>query len=154
MTDMDQADALEFFNDVVGESNPHAVPEPEREYVLQAATGRELKVGLIACDRKFVIDQLNKLPDELLELFSEVDDPEEAQEKADASNALTGLSGDAIEAFENLCAESMQHVELSDVQMTQLASQLDLEVLFEIGAIVIEISLEDSGRITGFRVHE
>lgn len=148
---MDEGDALEFYEEVVGGNDPHAVPTPEEEYVLEAANGRELTVGLTPADRKFVIDQLNKLPDELMEMLSEVEDPEEAQERADAQNALTGLSGSAIEAFEELCAEGMQHPELTGHHFEDLVTQLDLEVLFEMGSVVIEMSLEDNGKITGFR---
>ena len=151
---MEQGDALDFYDEVVGgEKGKHKAPEKRKQYVLEARNGRELTVDLTPLDRKFVIDQLNRLPDELLELFSEVDDPEEAQEQANAQNALTGLSGEAIGAFETLCAESMDHAELTEHHFEGLASELSLEVLFEIGSYVIEMSLEDDGKIAGFREH-
>lgn len=151
---MEQGDALDFYQDVVGdEDGPHSAPDATKEYTLEAANGRELTVQITPLDRKFVIDQLNKLPDEMLEMFSEVDDPEEAQEQADAADALGGLSGEAIDSFETLCSESMDHGELTNHHFEGLAAQLDLEVLFEIGAHVIEMSLEDDGAITGFREH-
>lgn len=149
---MEQGDALDFYQEVVGEeSGPNAPPSQRKEYALEARNGREMKVDITPLDRKFVIDQLNRLPEELLELFSEVDDPEEAQEQANAANALTGLSGEAIGAFETLCSESMDHPELTEHHFEGLASELSLEVLFEIGSYVIEMSLEDDGKIAGFR---
>lgn len=151
---MEQEDAMVFFEEVVDDNDPHAIPDPEREFVLEAANGRELTVGIVPCDRKFVIDQLNKLPDELMELLSEVDDPEEAQERAEEQNALTGLSGSAIEAFEELCANGMQHDELTEHHFEQMVAELNLEILFELGSIVIELSLDDNSKITGFRERE
>lgn len=147
----EHGDALEFFEDVVGDDDPHAEPDPEREFELEAANGRVVVMGLVPCDRKFVIDQLNKLPDELLDLLSEVDDPEEAQARADEANALTGLSGQAIDAFEQLCAKGMQHEEYTEHHYKRLVKELDLEILFEMGSMIIEMSLEDTGKITGFR---
>lgn len=145
---MDEGDALTFFEDVVGGENHSSMSR--KEFVLTAANNRELTVYLTQLDRKFVIDQLNKLPDELLEMFAEVEDPEEIDED-EATSALSGLSGSAIEAFEELCAESMDHEELTQHHFEALVTELDLEVLFEMGARIIEMSLEDGGKITGFR---
>ena len=147
---MNEGDALDFYDDVVG-GNDGATVDQSVEYVLEAANGRELTVTLEPIDRKFVIDQLNKLPSEMLELFSEVDDPDEAQEMAEEQNALSGLSGEAIGAFEDICAESMEHGKLTQHHFDDLVQELSLEVVFEMGAEVIEMSLDDDGAITGFR---
>jgi len=147
---MNEGDALDFYEDVVGGGDASA-PSETVEYVLEAANGRELTVELTPVDRKFVIDKLNALPDEMLELFSEVDDPEEAQERAQEQNALTGLSGDAIGAFEEICAESMEHGELTQHHFDEMVEELSLEIVFEMGSEVIEMSLDDDGAITGFR---
>ena len=147
---MNEGDAFAFYEDVVG--GEEGVDNTEQvEYVLEAANGRELELILTELDRKFVIDKLNSLPDEMLEMFSAVDDPEEAQRRAEEQNALTGLSGDAIGAFEDLCAESMEHGELTQHHFDDMVTELDLEVLFEMGSEIIEMSLSDSGKITGFR---
>lgn len=149
---MKQENALEFYEDVVGgEDGPNSAPDQKREYTLEAINGRELTVDITPLDRKFVIDKLNDLPKELMELFSGAEDPEDAQEQAEATDALQGLSGGAIGAFEELCAESMDHGELTAHHFTGIAEELNLEVLFEIGAHIIEMSLEDDGKIKGFR---
>lgn len=145
---MDEGDALTFYNDVVGGDN-HASME-RKEFVLQASNNRELEIYLTKVDRKFVIDQLNKLPEEMLEMFAQVDDPDDIDEE-EATDALGGLSGQAIEAFEELCAESMDHGELTEHHFEDMVTELDLEVLFEMGGRIIQMSLEDSGKITGFR---
>lgn len=147
---MNEGDALDFYEDVV-EDGDATGPDKSVEYVLEAANGRELTIELTEVDRKFVIDKLNALPDEMLEMFSEVDDPEEAQERAQEQNALTGLSGDAVGAFEAICAKSMEHAELTQHHFDDMVQELSLEVVFEMGSEVIEMSLDDDGAITGFR---
>jgi len=148
---MNQGDALEFFDDVVGGEDGAHAPDATVEYVLEAQNGRELTIELVEVDRKFVINKLAALPDEMLEMFTEVDDPEEAQARAEEEQALGGLSGDAIESFEDICAAGMEHPQLTEHHFEDMVSQLSLEVLFEMGAEIIELSLEDDGRITGFR---
>ena len=147
---MNEGDAFAFYEDVVG--GEEGVDNTEQvEYVLEAENGRELELYLKEIDRKFVIDKLASLPDEMLEMFSEVDDPDEAQRRAEEQNALTGLSGDAVGAFEELCAESMEHGELTQHHFDDMVTEFDLEVLFEMGSEIIEMSLGNSGKITGFR---
>ena len=149
---MEQEDAIQFYDEVVGgESGEHAPPATKETYQIEAANGRTLTVDLVKVDRKDVIDQLRRLPDELLEMFDEVDDPEEIQEEQGAANALKGLSGDAIAAFEDICKMGMEHPELTEHHFEGLVRELSLEVLFEMGSVIIDISLQDSGKITGFR---
>lgn len=142
---MDEAEAIEFFDDVVGDSQ-----ETKREeYVLEADNGRELEIYVEELDRTYVIDKLNELPDEMLEQMAQVEADEIEEEEA--AEAAGGLSGDAIRSFEELCAEGMENPHLDTIQFEAMARELSLEVLFEIAGIIIELSLEDDGRITGFR---
>jgi hypothetical protein len=143
---MNESEALEFFDDVVGDSKSSS----SEEYVLESDNGRELNVEVVELDRSYVIDQLNELPDEMLEQMTEIEDEGDIDEQQ-AAQAAGGISGDAIRAFEELCAEGMEHPELTTHQLQMLAQELGLEVLFEVGSIIIEQSLEEDGRITGFR---
>jgi hypothetical protein len=145
---MEEPEAIQFYEDVVGGEN-HAETD-RKEFVLEAANNRDLEIYLERLDRKYVIDQLNKLPDEMLEMFAEAEDPEDIDEE-EATQALSGLSGDAIEAFENICQKSMNHAQLTDHHFEEMVTELDLEVLFEMGSRVIEMSLDEGGKITGFR---
>ena len=45
----------------------------------------------------------------------------------------------------------MEHGELTQHHFDDMVTELDLEVLFEMGSEIIEMSLSDSGKITGFR---
>lgn len=149
---MEETDAMQFYEEVVGDDNSKSTQK--QKFVLEASNGRELTVLLKPADRKYVIDKLNQLPDEMLEMFEKVDDVEDVEdleEEADVGTVLGGLSGDAIQAFEDLCAEGMSHHKLTQHHFEQMVNELDLEVLFEMGSVIIEMSLEDDGRITGFR---
>jgi hypothetical protein len=148
---MEEGDAIEFYDEVVGEQTGPHTPDETKEFVLEARNKRELTVTLEPVDRKAIIDELNNLPDEMLDMFSEADDPEEAQEEAEATDALGGLSGDAIHSFENICAAGMNHGKLTQHHFDDMVEELSLEVLFEMGSNVIEMSLEDDGNISGFR---
>jgi len=144
---MDEGDALQFYEDVVGGEN-HV--DERREFVLTAANNREQTVYLTKLDRKYIIDQLNKLPDEMLEMFSEAEDPEDIDEE-EAASTMSSLTGDAIEAFEKSCVESMDHPDLTEHHFEGMVEELNLEVLFEMGSRVMELSLDEGGKITGFR---
>ncbi len=149
---MDESEAVSFFDEMVNDT-----PSTAREtYVLESETGHELTVYIKQLDRAYVIDKLAELPDEMLQQMEDVDDPENMDEEdaIEATNGLGGLSGDAIRAFEELCAEGMDHSDLTTHQFERIVGELSLEVLFEIGSIIIELSLEEDGRITGFRKAE
>jgi len=45
----------------------------------------------------------------------------------------------------------MDHPELTEHHFEGIVQELSLEVLFEMGSVIIDISLQDSGKITGFR---
>jgi len=148
---MDESEALSFFDEMVNDSQ-----RTTREtYILEAESGHELELHVKQLDRAYVIDKLNELPDEMLEQMQDVDDPENiSEEEALQATGGMSISGSAIKAFEELCAEGMDHPELTTHQFQEIARELSLEILFEIGSIIIELSLEEDGRITGFRKAE
>jgi hypothetical protein len=147
---MPEVDALDFYDEVVGNDTPHA-QGGSVEYTLSASSGHEFTLELQELDRKVVIDKLSELPDEMIDMFDGAETAEEAQQRAENQNALTGLSGDAIRAFEEICALSMTHEQLTEHHLKDMAEELELETLFEMGSEIIEISLENDGRIEGFR---
>jgi len=111
---MDESEAVSFFDEMVNDT-----PSTAREtYVLESETGHELTVYIKQLDRAYVIDKLAELPDEMLQQMEDVDDPENMDEEdaIEATNGLGGLSGDAIRAFEELCAEGMDHSDLTTLQ--------------------------------------
>lgn len=155
--EINEVDAMEFYNEVVDETDPHKV-EHTQSLILEADNGAELEVHITNIDRKFAIDKLNRLPEDLLEQMAEaevdadsVDDVQDLDPDEAPTDTMATLDGDAIGAFEELVAEGLSHPELSTHHFEQIVRRLDLGVLFEIGALVLESSLEDDARVTGFR---
>lgn len=121
-----------------------------REYTLEHQTGAELTIELTVVNRKTLLDEINRLPDAMLQTLSEADDEDEAQEMAQEQNMLSNVNGDTILAFENICVASMNHDELTSHNFEEIVAELDFETLFEIGSEVIEMSFEETGSIKSF----
>lgn len=142
---MTETDAMDFYNRVTSSESK------KEEYVLTHESNAELTVDLTVVNRKILLDEIARLPDEMLETLSEAEDEEEAQEMAENQNMLSGVNGDTIMAFENICIESMDHEELTVHNFEEIVTELSFEVLFEIGSKVIELSFEEQGSIKDFR---
>lgn len=143
---MTEVDAMEFYQKVTDESE-----KPSKQYKLTHRSNAELVVDLYPVDRKLLLDEISRLPDEMLSTLSEAEDEDEAQEMAEQEGLLSGVNGDTILAFENICAESMSHDDLTTHNFEHMVTEFDFEVLFEIGSAVIEMSFEDGGSIKDFQ---
>lgn len=143
---MAEVDGLDFYNKVTDSTSE------TREYTLtDGPTNAELTVTLKKVGRKQLLDELNKLPDEMMETIAEAEDEEEAEELAKEQNMLSGVNGDVVDAFEALCAESMEHDDLTTHHFEEMVKELSFEALFELGAEVVDLSFEQSGRIEDFQ---
>jgi len=142
---MPEVDAMEFYQRVTDNESK------SKQYTLEHETGAELTVDITEVDRSYVLDQINRLPDEMLDTLSEAEDEDEAQELAEEQNMLSNVDGETVLAFENLCAEAMDHDELTRHNFEDMVAELSFEVLFEMGSAVIELSLGDQGSIKDFR---
>jgi hypothetical protein len=134
---MADTEAIDFYNEVMDSE------EQTEEYTLEHERGYELTVELTSANRKDVLDEINKLPDEMLAAISEAEEGEEA-EVAEEQNMLANVDGDTVDAFEEICAMGMQHDELTSHHFEDMSEKLDFEVLFEMGASIIELSLDES----------
>jgi len=143
-----EVDAMEFFEDVTSDKPDH------REYVLESASGREVTVKLTQVDRGDILDEITKLPDEMLEALEEAEDPEDAEEEAEEQNMLSSVNGDVVTAFENICKKSIEHEAWTKHNVEKIVTQLSMDALFPLGAEVIDLSLNDQGQIEGFRKAE
>lgn len=141
---MKEVDALDFYERVVDDDNE------SRERTLEHQSGATVTIELKVVDRKDLLDEINKLPDEMLETISEAENPEEAEEQARKQNLLSGVTGETVEAFENICLESIEHEQWTSHHVEDIVGELDFEVLFPIGAEIIEFSFEDQGSVTDF----
>jgi hypothetical protein len=137
---------MEFYKRVTESKND------VREYTLEHQSGAQMTVELTVVNRKTLLDEINRLPDEMLETLSEAEDEEEAQQRAEEQNMLSNVNGDTILAFENICVNSLNDPEdkLTSHNFEEIVAELDFETLFEIGSEVIEMSFEETGSIKDF----
>lgn len=142
---MTEVDGMEFYQRVT-DSEPKS-----EDFVLTHESNAEITIELVEVDRKKLMDEINRLPDEMMEMLSEAEDEDEAQELAEERNMLSGVNGQTILAFENICLESMAHPDLTRHNFEDMVQELSFEVLFEMGARVIELSFENQGSIKDFR---
>jgi len=140
----EEVDAMDFYKRVTESENE------TREYTLEHETGATLAIELTVVNRKTLLDEINRLPDEMLQTLSQAEDEDEAQEIAEERNMLSNVNGDTILAFENICVASMSHDELTSHNFEEIVAELDFETLFEIGSEVIEMSFEETGSIKDF----
>lgn len=143
---MSEVNGLDFYDRVTSNT------KQSEEYTLVHDSGAEFTLELEEVNRKFVLDEINRLPDGMLEALSEADDEDEAQEMAEERNMLTNVNGNTILAFENICVESMNDPsgELTSHQFEDIVQNLSFEALFEMGSIIIENSIGDTGSIKDF----
>lgn len=141
---MTEVDAMEFYQKVTDSTNE------QREFTLTHQSNAELTVTLEPVERKLLLDEISRLPDEMLSTLSDADDEDEAQEMAEQQGMLANVNGDTVRAFENICVTGMSHDELTDHHLEDIVSELGFEPLFEMGSIIIEMSFEDGGSVTDF----
>ncbi len=141
---MEQVEAMDFYERVVGGDSKTT------EITLENEDGAAIDVELTVVERKALLDEINRLPDEMLETLSEADNPDEAEEAAREENMMTNVNGDTIQAFENICSQSIEHENLTSIHIEEIVSELDFEVLFPLGAEVIEMSFESTGKVKDF----
>jgi len=142
---MTETDAMDFYQRVT-ESKADS-----REYTLEHQSGAEVTVEINSVDRKELLDEINRLPNQMLDTLSEADDEEDAQELAEEQNMLSNVNGDTVLAFENICIAAINHDKWTTHNVQDIVAELDFETLFEIGSEVIEMSFEETGSIKSFQ---
>lgn len=142
---MSEVDALDFHSRLTDTDN-----KTSKYRLVHEPSNAEITVTMESVDRKKILDEINKLPSEMLQTLSEAEDEDEAQELAEERNMLSSVNGDTVEAFENICSHSLTHDELTSHHIDDIVGQLSFEVLFEMGSEIIEMSLGDSGSIKDF----
>lgn len=142
---MAKVDPMEFYQEVTGSS------KNSEDYVIGHESNAEMEVTLTEVDRKKVLDELTRLPDEMLETLSEAEDEEQAQELAEEEGMISGVTGDTILAFENICTMGLENDKLTSDHFDDIVKELDFEVLFEMGSIIVDMSIGDTGSIKDFR---
>ncbi len=144
---MQEEDALDFYQRITQGTKRH------QEITLTDSSGAALGgVKMHPVDKKTLASIIEKLPDEMFEAVDDADDAEEAEEQLEEDGgSLSAVNEDTVGAFETLCEESLNHPELTEPQMDHIVSELNFEVLFELGTEIINMSSEQTGSIRSFQ---
>lgn len=123
---------------------------------LEHSTGAALSgVEMSPVSKTKLADCLNRMPDEMFEAVEEAEEGDDAEEALEGQGmSLNAVSGDTVEAFEDLCIASLSHPKLAPPQMRDIIKQYDFEVLFGLGSKIIDMSAESDGRVKNFHVQE
>lgn len=106
-------------------------------------------------DKSILADVISSLPEDMFDAVEEADDPDEAEEMMeDEGMSIATMSSNTVDAFEKLVKESLEHPQLTNVQMRQIVSELDFGTLFELGGEVIDMSFSEGSAIQDFQKQE
>lgn len=143
---MEETDALDFYERVTEGT------ENYEEITLEHRTGAALEgVRMHIVDKQVLARTISALPEDMFDAVEDVEDPEQAQEQLEEEGgSLNAVSEETVEAFENLLSESLNHPELTSSQMSHIVSELDFEILFELGTEVINMSVDQTGTVRDF----
>lgn len=143
---MQETEALDFYERVTEGTQTY------EEITLEHKTGAALEgVRMHVVDKQSLARTISALPEDMFNAVEDVDDPEEAQEQLEEQGgSMSAVSEETVEAFEDLLGESLNHPELTSSQMKHIISELDFEILFELGTEVINKSVEETGTVRDF----
>jgi hypothetical protein len=147
---MQQEEALDFYKRITEGKKRY------QEIALEHASGAALEgVELHPVDKKTLAGTIQNLPDEMFDAVEDAESAEEAEKSLEEDGgSLSAVSADTVEAFEDLCKNSLRHPELTSSQMGHIVKELNFEVLFEVGTEIINISSTDTGGIRAFQKQE
>jgi hypothetical protein len=143
---MQENDAVAFYDRIVkGKDNSRSVS-------LEHSSGDELEgVNMSPVSKRVLASVIQRLPEEMFEAVEESEDADEAEEELeDRGMSTEAVTEQTVEAFEDLCKESLSHEQLTNTQMNQIIDELGFQVLFQLGAEIIEMSFDSSGEIKDF----
>lgn len=143
---MQDNEALAFYDRIVeGKDDTDTI-------TLEHHSGQTLEnVRMTTVDKQVLGSVIERLPQEMFEAVEETEDYDDAEEQLeDQGMGTEAVTEQTIAAFEDLCAESLQHDDLTPSHMESIVEELDFELLFSLGAEIIERSFEQSGAIKDF----
>jgi hypothetical protein len=144
---MQEEQALDFYDRIVSGKDGY------NTISLEHSSGAVLEdVQMHPVSKRVLAGVIERLPEELFESVEGAEDPEEAEEEfEDGGGNINAVTESTVEAFEDLCAESLSHEELTSTHMNEIIAELNFEVLFELGTEIINMSIEDTGGVKDFQ---
>jgi hypothetical protein len=144
---MEEEQALDFYQRVTEGTKQYETISLEHN---SGSTLTDVKMHPI--DKTELAGVIERLPDEMFEAVEDAEDAEEAEEQIEEQGGgLGAVTGDTVEAFEDLCKKSLNHPELTKPQMDHIVEELNFEVLFELGTEIIDMSSEETGSVRSFQ---
>jgi len=143
---MQENTAVDFYNRIVeGKDKKNTIS-------LEHDSGHKLEgVQMNPVSKRVLASVIQRLPEEMFDAVDEAEDADEAEEELENRGMSTqAVTEQTVEAFEDLCAESLTHEDLTNHQMKQIVESLGFETLFSLGAKIIEMSFNNSGDIKDF----
>ena len=144
---MQEEEALDFYQRITEGKKRH------QTISLTHSSGSTLEgVRMHPVDKKTLAGVIEKLPEEMFDAVEDAEDADDAEEQLEEQGGSLGaVNADTVDAFEELCAEALDHPELTKPQMEHIVQELNFEVLFELGTEIINMSSEETGAIRGFQ---
>lgn len=144
---MQEEEALDFYNRVTSGTKQYETVSLEHK------SGSTLTdVEMHPVDKTTLAGIIERLPDEMFEAVEDADSPEDAEEQLEEGGGdLSAVTGETVEAFEDLCKSSLDHGKLTKPQMDSIVEELNFEVLFELGTEIIDMSSEETGSVRAFQ---
>lgn len=143
-------DAVAFYDRIVqGQDDDDTI-------TLEHSSGKKLEgVHMKPVSKRVLASVIQRLPNEMFNAVEETDDYDEAEEELENQGmSASAVTESTVAAFEDLCTESLSHPDLTNTQMAQIIEALGFEMLFSLGAEIIEKSFEQSGDIKDFHAQQ
>jgi len=147
---MQENDAVAFYDRIVeGKDRTNVIS-------LEHSSGDTLEdIEMHPVSKRVLASVIQRLPEAMFDAVDEADDPDQAEEELeDRGMSTQAVTEQTVSAFEDLCAESLVHPELTNHQMERIIESLGFEVLFSLGSEIIEMSFDNSGEIKDFHGRE
>jgi len=144
---MEEEEALEFYERITQGTKRFQTISLEHE------TGSVLNdVKMHPVNKRTLAGVIQQLPENMFAAVEDTETAEEAEEALQESGeGLNAVTEETVNAFENICEESLTHPKLTNTQMKHIIAQLNFETLFELGTEIINMSSDRTGDIRGFQ---
>lgn len=139
-------DPNDFYNRIV-EGTDYA-----KKITLEHSSGATLEgVEMHSVDKRTLASVIERLPQAMFEAVEQSENAEEAEEALEEEDmAISAVTEDTVDAFEDLVSQSLVHENLTNTQMEQIVDALSFDKLFELGTEIIELSFEQNGDVKDF----
>jgi len=129
--------------------------EETKIITLEESSGAALpNVEMSPVNKRQLASVIQRLPEEMFDAVDEADSAEDAEDRIEESENLSmnAVTKETVDAFEDLCKDSLSHPDLAPPQMNIIVDNLNFEMLFSIGTEIIDMSAESDGSVQDFHV--